>query len=94
MLLVPISPSGYVQWGQVFEVESLESWSAGLNKRMEQKGDQNRYWMVSPKRIEYLDGKGIVIMKYIACEQNPDNNAYQLLEFPNQDTTGGLNPMA
>jgi hypothetical protein len=83
MLLVPITPSGYIDWGQIFEVESLESWSEGLNKRIEQNGGNNRYWVMSPKRIEYSDGKGKVIMKYAACEQNPDDKAFRLLEFPN-----------
>jgi hypothetical protein len=83
MLLVPVTPYGDIQWGQTFEVESLESWSEGLNKRIEQNGGNDRYWVVSPTRIEHSDAKGKVIMKYIACEQNPDNKAYRLLEFLN-----------
>jgi hypothetical protein len=83
MLLVPITPYGDIQWDKIFEVESLESWSEGLNERIGKNGGHNRYWIVSPKRVEYSERNGKLIMKYIACERNLDNNAFRLLEFPN-----------
>lgn len=78
MFLVPTTPYGENQWNKVFEVTSLNEWADARNIRMEETGISHRYWVVTPARVEYCDGGGKLIMKYIACEKDP----FRLLEIP------------
>jgi hypothetical protein len=71
MHIVRKDASGDIKWGEVFEVESLESYAKKRNRRINETLHTQRecFVVMSERLIERTDSSGRIIETYHLCQK-------------------------